>query len=613
MKRAIWYYGLMLASLLLLRQIGHSQEAKLQFSVDTPKEVEVGQAFQVVFVLNAVVDHFEGPEVKGLTILGAPGYSESRQVALVNGKQITSARVTYTYAMKANKPGAAEIGSAHVRIGRKTYRTNAVAITVTGKSAASEGQWADPGDAGGDIFIANLITSKNPYKGEVVVLTQKLYTRLSINNIGRVKMPAFHGFWSESIEIGNYEVVQENYQGKLYNTLVLSRTVLIPQRTGKIVIEPSSVMIQRVVERSVNRPLWGGVIQQRVRELVDNEIKSSSITLDVKELPAAGRPDSYTGSVGLFSLEADLSTAKAMVGEPVELRIKIAGTGNIKLLDEPVINLPPSLELFDPETSGKVNVNGSGMSGFREYTYLIIPRDTGNFIIPGIEFSYFDTSSKKYINRISGVMRLSVVPAGKGNMTGTPGADKASVEYFGKDIRFLSLDYRRVPDVSLRPGTLVHILGLLAPLIILIVILAIYRKHVRLRADTRRLRFSRAMSNARIRIREAQKAKESGNTKLFFEIILDALWGYSSDKLDLHPSELSKQRLRESLSHSRVDEALIQRLLGLIEASEFARYAPVADSVAMDGVVAEAEEVFRLLEVGLPSNHATTTSSTSTI
>ncbi|MFO7723224.1 MAG: BatD family protein [Bacteroidales bacterium] len=564
MERQIRYIGFMLISQLLLCQISFGQEAKTEFSVSAPEEAVTGQAFQVVFELNRVADHFEGPEIKGLEILGGPGYSESRQVAMINGKQTATVKVTYTYAMKALVSGTAEIGSAYVRIGRKTYRTKPVSIAVTGKPPVHEGEWADPGKSGGDIFIANLITNKSPYKGEVIVLTQKLYTRLSVNNIGSVKMPAFHGFWYENIEIGNYEVVQENYQGKLYNTLVLSRTVLVPQRTGKVVIEPSTVMIQRVVERTVDRPLWGGVIQQRVRELVDNEIKSSSITLDIRELPTPGRPDNYTGSVGNFAMEADLSTDKAVVGEPVELRIRISGKGNIKLLDEPIINFPPGLEMFDPEITGKVNVNTAGMSGAREYTYLIIPRDTGKFVIPGIEFSYFDPSSKKYINRISGVMRLSVSPAGKGDIFGTPGTDKTNVEYFGKDIRFLSPDYSNPPVARLKPGSIEHLLTIAIPLLILFVILTIYRKQVRLRADTRRLRFSRALTQARARMREAQKAKGSNNRKLFFEIILDALWGYASDKLFLHPSELSRGRLREALTAGGVPDELVQKMLGLI-------------------------------------------------
>jgi hypothetical protein len=588
----IWHWTSLLA-----------QEGRFQLNVNAPEEVEAGEAFQVVFELNRVADHFEGPETKGLEILGRPGYAESRQIALVNGKQISTVSVTYTYAMKALKPGKAEIGSALVKIGRQTFRTKPFTIEVKGKTPEPASQWADPGEASGDIFIANLITNKNPYKGEVIVLTQKLYTRLSINNIGRLKMPAFQGFWSESIDIGNYQVVQETYQGKLYNTLILSRTVLIPQRTGKVVVEPSSVTIQRVVERTVNRQLWGGVMQQRVREVVDNEIKSNSIILDIKELPASGMPENYRGSVGNYSLEAELSSSTSRVGEPVELRIRISGTGNIKLLDEPEVQLPTGLDLYDPEVTGKINVTTAGMSGSREYTFLVIPRDTGEFIIPGIGFSYFDPATKRYINRVSGVMRLSVAPAARGQLAGLPGSEKSNVEYFGKDIRFLSLSYAASPVANVHPGGLIHILGLLIPLVVLIIILTIYRKHVRLRADTRRLRFSRALTLARSRIRDANKARESGDSKVFFDLILDALWGYASDKLNLHASELSKGRLREALSASGATEEQTSQFLNMIEGCEFSRYAPVSEFSDLETLSETADEVIRQLEQVFRMNH----------
>lgn len=573
-----------------------AQESRVDFSVKAPDRVEAGKAFQIVFELNREADSFEGPDFRSFEVLGGPGYSESRYTSVVNGKRITEIRTSYTYALRAKQSGNIEIGAAQVRIGRNTYKTAPFTIAVNSGETSPPSQPDQQPEYSGDIFIHTYVSNKNPYKGEVIVLTQKLYTRLAINNIGRMKLPAFNGFWSESVEIGNYEIIQENYQGRLYNTLILSRTVLIPQRTGRITIEPSTVTIQRVVERTVDRQLWGGVIQQRVRELVENEIMSSSLTIDIKDLPAAGRSASYRGAVGNFSLEASLSVDRVVVGEPIELSIKVTGSGNLKLLDEPVILMPDKVDIFDPEISGKVDVTAGGMSGSRIYKYLIIARDSGTFEIPGIELAFFDTETRRYVQRTTGKLSFKAEFGKRGAVITTANIFKEDVKYFGEDIRYISTKLTRERGTRLTPGSWMHLTLILAPVLLLTIILLIYRKQVRVRADKQKMRSSKALLNARKRLKRAEAANASDEEQLFFEVLLDVLWGYPADKLNLQTSMLNKSNLRQGLTGKGISPETIDGYFRILEECEFLRYAPSDKSINRDTLLDSAQHHINQLD-----------------
>lgn len=587
--------------------VGHAQakQDKVVFQLKAPSEVQAGSAFQVVFELNRDGENFEGPDFKGFDVLGGPGFSRSAMAVVTNGKRAQEVSSTFTYALLASRTGKMEIGPARITVGKTVYRTKPVTITVKGSAGAAQGHAAGAGSAqnpqsssddGGDLFILNIVTNASPYKGEVVVLTQKLYTRLAINNIGRVKLPSFNGFWTESIDIGNYEIVQEKYQGKLYNTLVISRIVLIPQRSGRMVIDPSTVMIQRVIERTVNRPLFGGVVQQRVRDYAEHEIKSSNLVLDVRELPAKDQPASFRGTVGQVSFDVQLSSDQTEVGEPVELLVRIAGSGNLKLLDKPQIQLPPGLELFEPEVGGRVTVSMAGMSGNRTYKYLVIPRDTGNFTLQGIEFSYFNPETGGYVQVVAPALKL-VVSGGQGKQGyRTANMTKEDVRYFGKDIRYIRSDYRTPILYHLKPGSWGHLLLLTFPLLLLMVWILRYRKRVKMIANRDKLRQSKAEQAARERIREAAAALRQNNDKAFFQHHLDTLWGYASDKFNLQPAELTRGRLEESFASRGVGRDLIVRYIALIDECEFSRYSPISHTSIMEKVHQDVSSLITDLE-----------------
>lgn len=456
------------------------------------------------------------------------------------------------------------------------------------------------GQSEGDIFISNIITNTNPYKGEAIVLTQKLYTRLAIQNIGRLKVPSYNGFWSESIPIEHYQVVQEMYQGKPYNTIVLNNTLLIPQKTGIITIEASALTIERVIERTETRRIFGGIIQQQIRELVENEIKSSDLKIQVRELPTAGRPESFAGALGDFTLEATLSETTVESGDPAELRITIQGTGNLKLLDKPMLTLPAGVETFEPETSEKIKSSTTGMSGKRSYTWLLISRDTGRIVLPDISFSFLNPATGKYIERRVSGLEFSVVNTGKKKVN-TANMGKENIRYLGRDIRYIDtrINHLRIPAIS--PGSWIHLTGLLVPAILLALFLLYFRKYLRIHADKDKLRAQKAKATALKRLRMASDALRKRDEQEYYNAMLSSLWGYASDRLGLQSSELSKGRIRDEFLSKGAEAVLVETFLELIGTCEYCRYAPAPTPQHREKMYDSAEECITALESRL--NH----------
>jgi hypothetical protein len=575
-----------------------AQSNRVSFEVHAPSIVETGKPFQVVFQINRKGDQFNGPDFKGFTVLSGPGYAMSSRAAFINGRNVEEVTSSYTYALMAHKPGTYQIDEARMRIGTSTYASRPVTIRVTGQPTnpnQTTRQNTQTGqqrpvetptqqhavDGEGDLFIHNIISNRTPYKGEVIVLTQKLYTRLAIHNINRLRLPSFSGFWTENIDIDKYEVIQEYHQGKLYNTMVISQTLLIPQRTGNLVIEPSSINIQRFTEKTVNRNIFGNIVQQMVRELTDHDIKSSRLTIKVKDVPEMEQPISFRNAIGQFSFNAELSGLSTTVGVPVNLTITIEGNGNLKLLDKPEIQVPDAIDLFDPEVTGQIQVSNNGMSGTRIYQYLIIPRDTGTFTIPELQFTYFDPSTTRYHTLVQGPFEIQASP-NTGQSLRTANVGRQGVEYFGQDIRHIRLQYKLPLLAWLYPGSITHLFSILIPLLVLLLWMYVYRKRVRMYADKEKMRAGNAAGIAQEKLRKAKDLFKKGSTSDGYEILLSALWGLPADKLNLKLSDLTRQRIKDEFLHREVPPASIGKYIDAIETCEFCRYAPSTDPLMAD-------------------------------
>lgn len=600
---------LKLILLFLLAIPGLLPAQDISFTSQAPKQVYVGQQFQLTFTINAEGSNFMSPEITNFDILSGPMVSSGQNIMNINGKLEYSSSMSYTFILVANKAGTFTIPQAIITVKGKRYMSNTVAIQVLNQSQRQAPQQNQGNnqpqakeqeplrdDIGNDIFLKAVIDKSNPYQGELVTVTYKLYTptnRLQID--APEKIPSYPGFWAQDLlkDATQYPQYTEILNGKKYIVAELRKAALYPQKSGGLTIDQlvQNVIYQvKVKTRSPladdpffsNDPFFKNFMDDSFfgseYQNVKKALHSNIITVNVKPLPAANRPVDFSGAVGRFSMKALVDRTEVTTNDGITLRVSISGTGNLNLIEKPTINFPPDFEVYEPKIIDNFN-NKGGSSGTRTYEYLIIPRAPGNFSIDPIQFSYFNPENRDYTVLNSEKFRLKVK---KGNGSGGEAAAQGGVKYLGNDIRYLMDTPLNIHATGNKLfGTPIYMLLLALPVLGFIVFLLLHRRNTRMRGDTMLMQRKKATRIAVKRLHKAKKLLDNGQHDEFHEEIAFALWGYISQKFNIPMSLLSMDTAREQLEMRNVDNALTERFMTTLHDCNYARYAPPGKALNM--------------------------------
>ena len=174
------------------------------FSVDAPNVVEKDEIFRIVYTADAEVEEFTAPELSGLELLAGPMPSRISSTNIVNGVRTDVFEINYTIMVRANQTGVATVSPASVKIDGKQYTSKALSIEVVAGSNSSSGNSGNGNDtqAGStpengevsseDIFLKLSFSKTRVVRGEPIVATLKLYTRVPIAGFEDVKFPVFN-------------------------------------------------------------------------------------------------------------------------------------------------------------------------------------------------------------------------------------------------------------------------------------------------------------------------------------------------------------------------------------------------------------------------------------
>ena len=433
--------------------------------------------------------------------------------------------------------------------------------------------------------------------GEHVVATIKVYTRLNIAGFGDSKFPSFNGFLSQEIPTsGQISLQRENVNGTIYNAGVIRKLILFPQHTGNITIDPFELeCIIRQRRSSGNRGFFDDFFDNHQDIRVPR--KSKPLTIRVKDFPS-NKPSSFDGAVGKFKLSATIDKDSVQANDAVTLKVKVSGNGNLKLINPPEFDFPADFEVYDPKTNQNLKNTAKGTSGSTTFEYLIIPRHAGNYEIPPVDFSYFDPKAKIYRTRSTPKFDIKVGKgSGDASATVISSFSKEDVKFIGKDIRFIKTNVftpRIKGEVFF--GTMNFYLGYIIPFVLFILAFVFNRKRIKENADVARVKNKRANRVAMKRLKAASASLKAKQKEQFYDEILKALWGYTSDKLNLPLSDLNKENITEILQGKAVEQELTDEFLSILDTCEFARYAPSSGSSEMDELYAKTMETITKLE-----------------
>jgi hypothetical protein len=551
-------------------------KAQVEFNAEVSrKKLGINERLRVEFTMNQNGDNFIPPNFEGFKKIAGPNQSISQ--SWINGK--STFQKSYTFFLQPLKRGNLTIGQAEVTIDGQIYKTSPVQVEVTAAvdNPSASGEASPQSQALDGIHLVAEVSNSSPFLNEGIYVVYKLFVSPStdIRNWRPLDNPKFENFWSQNIDIDRLEVKNGEFAGEPYRYVELRKTILYPQKTGELKIEPLTLSIS--VEVPTNRrDLFG----RRLYETVDKTYSAKTRTINVKPLPIDNRPASFTGAVGKFDFNVSINKFKIQAMESLDAEVKITGQGNMSLFELPELKAPNNIEIFEPEKSDNIRTTSNGMVGSKSSIYTLVPQQAGKQIIPALEFSYFDPSKKEYITLRSGQLSLDVeantnMSSSNTNNSGTNTGNVNLIKAPNSQFNFIALSTELQPknEKMFFKSTGFWVLSFSAiALFPLLIVFSKVRSRDGLSDDEANLK--KANKLAKKYLFEAKS--HLNDSKAFYLSLEKALHNYLKAKLRITTSELSKEKIRELLSNKGALNEDVEQFLTLLKNCEMARYSPLS-------------------------------------
>lgn len=579
------YYPFIVGLFLILCNTAflQAQDGTFTASAD-PMTIASGEQFQLTFTFNGSdvnsVRNLKAPDFSQFVVISGPNQSTNMQ--WINGQM--SASIVYSYNLYARQAGKYNIGSAAIEYKGKTVKSNPIQIEVTqGKPKQQQKQPDQPGANIGDNLIVKAFSDKQRVRlGEQLIVTFKLYTRVSVSGYDLAKAPTFDGFWSEDFDMPKQPAqTNETFNGKQYRSVVIKKTALFATQAGNLKIAPLDVRcaVQIQMKRRSNDPFdqfFNDPFFQQV-QTTNLEVKSNPLIITVDPLPV-NAPSGFSGAIGRFSFNASADKNTVKAGDPITLKVTVAGSGNIKLVTPPKPQLPADIESYEPKISEDISRDGGIIRGKKTAEYLLIPRNAGQRILEPMTFIYFDLDKKEYITLHSPRFEFSIEPGKEYSANNASTISKEDVRILGEDIRFLKLS---IGNLQLKEDTGSSgwfMFGIVLPPLAFAAAWFFRKRMEKIYGDMPRLLFEKAGREASIRLKKARALLEQGNTESYHAEILIALTEYLEHKLGTAKADFIMDTTVAKLQQRGVKEEVIRSLKICMERAEFARFAPASDT-----------------------------------
>lgn len=610
MKRII------LTLLLFISVIGNVLADDVTFVASAPKSVVLGQHFRLTYTVNTT-DAKEPviADMPDFDILSGPNISTQQSYSSVYGKTTSSVSVTFTYILLPKSEGEFTIQPAKINAKGKDITSNSLSIKVLpedkASSAAQNGDRRQGGNTSAnisneDLFMRATLSKTKVYEQEAVLLTYKVYSAVNLTNLS-FPTPELKGFNIQEVELPQEKQFElEHYNGRNYNTIVWRQFVLFPQQSGKL--EIPSLDFEAVVAVQNRRSVdpfemmfsgFSGYVE------VKKVLKTKPLSLEVEKLPF-GKPADYSGGVGEFTIGSTINNTKLKTNSEFTLKVIVKGTGNMRLLGNPQFELPTEFESYDPVIENNFRLTANGFKGEKVYEYLITPKASGTYTIPSAHLSFFNTSTGSYETLKTQEYTVEVEKGSEAAVTliDNTQINKEKGKVLASDIRHIKYGDEGKAEKSIFFGSSRYMLSYAISLLLVLLFLVIYRKKVAENANTSLVRTKKANKVATRRLKVAKTLMKENKVNEFYDEILKAMWGYTSDKLSIPMSQLSKENIASTLLSRGVSDELVTEFQEILSEGEFARYAPGDKEAAMERLYTMSINVISKMENSIKNGSA---------
>jgi hypothetical protein len=549
-------------------------QAQVEFNAEVSREkLGLNERLKVEFSMNENGDNFKPPSFEGFRRIAGPQQSISQ--SWINGSK--SFNKSIVYYLQPLKRGKLTIGQAEVTINNQVFKTTPVSVEVTAAvdNPSQTAEASPESKALEGIHLVAEVSNNNPFVNEGIYVVYKLYVSpaTDIRNWRPLDNPKYENFWSQNIDISKLDVKNGEFGGEPYRYVELRKTILYPQKTGTLKIEPLTLSV--AVEVPTNRR---DIFGRRLYESVDKTYSAKTRTINVKPLPLDNKPARFTGAVGQFDFSVSVNKNSLIAMESLDATVKLSGQGNMSLFELPELQAPNNIEIFEPEKINNVRTISRGMIGSRTNVYTLVPQQAGKQVIPSLEFSYFDPSKKEYITLNSQPISIDVEPNSSINNSSSNTASTSSnnsnfIKAPDSQFNFIELDTVFKPKDRERffKSTSYWVLSFsVIALFPLFIIFSRIRSREGLSAEQANQRKANKLAKKYL-----SEAKSYLNDSMRFYVSLEkALHNYLKAKLRITTSDLSKEKIEELLLQKGAKAEEIQQFLILLKNCEMARYSP---------------------------------------
>ncbi|RYY26543.1 MAG: protein BatD [Chitinophagaceae bacterium] len=604
--RLIFLAGLLISALPGLTQ------TELKFvAVVSEKNVALRQPFQVQFVVYGAkyVPDIKIPSIRGF-VVNDTFTNQASQV--ISGKTLqwidSYSKVLVLTPMKT---GRFTIPAASVTINGKKLTTKAIKITVsqTGLTSVPEPDNEEnepvvadeselrPGEKVEEKIRNNFFLRANTnktscYVGEPLAVAYKAYSRLNSNS-QVVKRPSFPGF-SVVEMVGSYDNKPEVevIKGNAFYTNLIRKVQLFPLQAGKYELDPAEIESVVHFVKTENTKNDG---KSQLQRLLDRSVsfrsnfehyttlKTTPVTIDVKPLPEKDQPADFTGAVGNFALQTVMPADKIRQGELVKIQWVLSGSGNLQLVTLPDIEWPKGIDTSEPSVKEELNQFVYPLSGKKTFDYAVTARDTGNYTIPPISFSYFDPETEVYKTLVTAPISFHVTASEKTIFADTDTvkslADRPLHLYWFGGVALVIIGWitYQLLFLNKRPKEPVISVEAVKP----IPVTAITSKEV--------IPAAAMFGNAR-------KSLINDDIKGFYREVQRVLWKIAAERCEVLPSFLNKQNISFQLQKQDIAAPVITSFTAVLNECEWALYTPDHSPSDMQELLEKAVEISEKLK-----------------
>lgn len=565
--------------------VAASLSAAVTFKVQTPTTVLEGDQFQITFTLTDAqnVESFTPPQIQGCEYLSKSQF-QSSSFQSINGVTSSNVRIDFICVYRANSAGEFIIPSASVIANGKKYQSSSSKITIqknTNKPNQRILSQISPKSEGGKIsnLIKIQLSKSTIYENEPIECTINYIAKKGTKFKSPIVMPEFDGCMSEKVDLPQLSSnqIEEN------SAIPIAKYILTPHKTGNINIHSGKYNVIVAKEEIID--IAGSKF---IRTQPVSMTCSDSIILKVLPLPKP-QPTNFSGAVGQFSIETKLNEANIRTNEPATFKCIINGQGNVKYISEPKFDFPSDFELYTPKSESKIDVFDGTMKGSIVFDYTFVPQSIGKFQIPEYEFVYFDPSKKEYVT-----IRTTPTTMDVKKGVSTKHTIEQQINTDIHDIKLGSKDLNHSPTILIK--TIWYWLIYIGLIVAFFLFIIQYNKRKKLRADVIGLKLAKASKVAKNRLKLAHQCMFNSKDKEFYTEIVNALWGYLSDKLSIPTSQLIRENISTELQNYGADEILTKDVIDILDYCDMAIYASQACDMSLQELYDKTVDVINKIE-----------------